>query len=57
MGTLLAGASESGQSSLVIPTTVATGSYDLIVKADAPGTVAETVETNNNKTLALKINP
>ena len=57
VGTLLAGASESGQSSLVIPTTVATGSYYLIAKADAPGTVAETVETNNNRTLALKINP
>jgi serine protease AprX len=49
--------SDSTPTSLTIPTTVATGSYYVIAKADAPGVVAETSETNNTRTKSLRIDP
>jgi subtilase family serine protease len=57
VGTLAAGASSIGTTSLVIPTTIATGNYYVLAKSDSAGTVAETTETNNTRTLTVKVNP
>ena len=57
VNTLAAGAWSSGPASLVIPSTIATGNYYVIAKSDSAGTVAETTETNNIRTLTLKVNP
>lgn len=54
---LSANASDSGPTSLTIPATIATGSYYVIAKSDAAGAIAETLETNNGRTLSLRINP
>jgi subtilase family serine protease len=54
---LAAGASSIGTASLVIPTTIATGNYYVIAKSDSAGTVGETTETNNIRTLTVKVNP
>jgi subtilase family serine protease len=57
VGALPGGALESGPTPLVVPTTVATGNYYVFAKTDAPGAVAETVETNNTRAMSLRINP
>ena len=44
---LAAGASHTGSAVLTIPTGTSTGTYWLVIKADADDTVAETFETNN----------
>ena len=49
--------SDSVPTSLTIPTTIGTGTHYVIAKADAPGVIAETSETNNTKNLTVKINP
>jgi subtilase family serine protease/subtilisin family serine protease len=54
---LAAGTSSSGSTALTIPSNAATGQYYLVAKADAPGTVTETFETNNTRSIPLKINP
>ena len=54
---LAADGSDSGPTSLTIPATIAPGFYYVIAKADAPGAVAETLETNNTRNKALPIDP
>jgi subtilase family serine protease len=49
--------SSSGTSSVTIPATTTDGSYFLIAKADAPGVIAESNETNNTRTVSLRIGP
>ena len=50
---LAAGASSSASTTLLIPSTVATGSYYLIAKADADNVVPETQESNNTSVRAV----
>lgn len=50
-----AGGTNSGSTSIVIPSTVATGSYYVIAKADADNTVLEVVESNNNGSKLIQI--
>jgi subtilase family serine protease len=54
---LAASTSSSGINSVTIPANTADGSYYLIAKADAPGLVAESNETNNTRTITLRIGP
>ncbi len=49
--------SSSGTSSVTIPANAADGSYFLIAKADAAGVIAESNETNNTRTVSLRIGP
>jgi subtilase family serine protease len=54
---LTASTSSSANNSVTIPATTTDGSYFLIAKADAQGVVAESNETNNTRTLTLRIGP
>ena len=54
---LAASTSSSGSSSVTIPANTADGTYYLIAKADAPGVIAESNETNNTRTVTLRIGP
>ena len=54
---LAAGASSSGPASLTIPPTIAAGTYRVIAKADDAGAVGETYETNNTRTMVLRVSP
>ena len=54
---LTAGASSVGSTSVTIPAVATAGTLYIIAKADANSAVAETIETNNNKTKAITINP
>jgi subtilase family serine protease len=54
---LAASTSSSGPTSVTIPANTADGSYYLIAKADAPAAVAESNETNNTRTVTLRIGP
>ena len=49
VGSLTPGATESASTTFTVPSTVATGSYYLLAKADSAGTVAESNENNNVK--------
>jgi len=53
---LAGGASSSGVTAVTIPPGTAAGTWYIIVKADAGGTVAETWETNNTYPKSIKIN-
>ena len=57
VGALATGAWESGQVSVVIPASQATGTYYLIAKSDSGGVAAESSETNNTRSRTLKVNP
>lgn len=57
VGVLAAGASSSGSTAVAIPQGIATGTYYVIAKADAPGMVAETFETNNTRYKSLRVDP
>src|SRR5262249_24855606 len=46
-----------GTTSPTTPANTADGAYFLIAKADAPGDVAESNETNNTRTIAIRIGP
>jgi subtilase family serine protease len=54
---LAAGASSAGSTTVTIPASVATGSYYLLVQADAGGAVAEALETNNLAQAYVQIGP
>jgi subtilisin family serine protease/subtilase family serine protease len=54
---LPAGASSAGSATLTIPANIATGSWYLIVKADASDSLVETAETNNFGTWVIRIGP
>jgi subtilisin family serine protease/uncharacterized membrane protein len=55
---LVAGTGSSGSTTLPIPATIATGTYYVLALADADGTVAETLETNNTGVpRGIKIGP
>ncbi len=50
-----AGAASSGSTTLTLPATLTPGTYYVIAKADADGTVAERVETNNTLARAFQV--
>jgi subtilase family serine protease len=50
---LAGGASSTGSTTVLIPTTVSTGSYYLIAKTDADNAVSETLESNNTAARAF----
>ncbi|HJR59053.1 MAG TPA: CARDB domain-containing protein [Vicinamibacterales bacterium] len=52
---LMAGASSSGTTSLTIPAATPTGGYYLVAVADADGTVAESLESNNRLLRGLAV--
>jgi subtilisin family serine protease len=52
---LAAGATSVGSTTIVVPSTIATGSYYLIAKADGPDVVQETRENNNTSSRTIKI--
>jgi M6 family metalloprotease-like protein len=54
---LSASTSSSGSTSVILPIGIPTGVYYIIARSDADKVVAETNETNNNKSLAITINP
>jgi subtilase family serine protease/subtilisin family serine protease len=54
---LAAGAANSGSTSVIIPEGTATGSWNIIAKADGEEAVVETSETNNTYVRAIKIGP
>jgi serine protease AprX len=53
---LAAGASNSGAVSVTIPLGTAAGTWYIIARADADGTVAEMAETNNTSARTIKVN-
>ena len=57
VGALLAGGSDTGQATLVIPTGQAIGNYYLLAKADSANVAIELTETNNLKANAIRVNP
>jgi len=57
VGTLAAGAQQSGSTSLVLPSGLAGGSYYLLAVADGDGVVAETSESNNVWPAVIKVGP
>jgi subtilase family serine protease len=54
---LAAGASQTGQASVVIPATQATGTYYIIAKADHANVAAESHEANNTLSKTIRVNP
>ena len=52
---LAAGISSSGSTTMVIPAATAPGTYYIVAKADADGTLPETSETNNTYSRAIQI--
>jgi subtilase family serine protease len=58
VGALTAGLTESGSTTVNIPSNTAAGTYYVIAKADGPGVLTETSEANNVKySTAIKIGP
>ena len=57
VGALENGVAASGPTSLPLSSTIAPGVYYVIAKADGPGAIAETVETNNTRAKSLRIDP
>jgi subtilase family serine protease len=55
IGALAAGAASSGSTAVTIPAGTTPGTYYLIAKADAGGTVAETQESNNTTVRAIQV--
>jgi subtilisin family serine protease len=54
---LAVGASNSGSTSLTIPTGTAPGTYYLIARADGGDEIVETLETNNTRSRSIRIGP
>jgi subtilisin family serine protease len=54
---LAAGASSSGSITITIPEAMATGIWNIIVKADGEGVVSETSESNNTAMRSLMVGP
>jgi subtilase family serine protease len=52
---LAVGASQTGGASIVIPASTAAGSYYILAVADGDATVVESTETNNTRSLFIKI--
>ena len=52
---LAAGAASTGSTTVMIPSTVVTGTYYLIARADADDTAIETLETNNTAMRTVQI--
>ena len=55
--TLAAGATDAGTTNVTIPAATTGGSYFVIAKADGPGAIAESIETNNTRSKAITIGP
>jgi subtilase family serine protease len=54
---LAPGTDSTAITSLVLPSTVAAGTWRLIAKADGPGQIGESTEANNIRTFAIRIGP
>ncbi len=54
---LLPGTNDTITSTLTVPAGTATGTYWIIGKADGPGTVGESNETNNTRMLLVRVGP
>ena len=54
---LAAGASSSGSTTLVLPSTLTTGNYYVIAKADADNAVVESQEANNTFARSIAVGP
>ena len=54
---LTPGAASSGPAAVTIPGQTATGNYYVIAKADADGVLVESIETNNTRSVAIRISP
>jgi subtilase family serine protease len=52
---LAAGASDAGSTSVTVPASTPGGSYYVIATADGPKALGETNESNNNKSVVLKV--
>jgi subtilase family serine protease len=50
-----AGTGSTGSTSVIIPSGTATGTFYIIAKADAPGAISESSESNNIKNAVVKI--
>jgi subtilisin family serine protease/subtilase family serine protease len=58
VGPLTAGASVSSTTVVTVPATATVGTYYVIANADGPGTLPETIETNNTRASAgIKVGP
>jgi subtilase family serine protease len=57
VGALLAGASGTGQATIVIPAGQAIGNYYVLAKADSANVAVEISETNNLKANSIRVNP
>jgi subtilase family serine protease len=57
VGSLAAGATSSGSTSVTIPASTPAGSYYILAKADADNVVAETGETNNTTFTFIQTGP
>jgi subtilase family serine protease len=55
VGTVAAGASNGGSTTLTIPAGTAAGTYYIVVMADGPQSVPETTEVNNTRAVLFKI--
>src|SRR5262249_14802204 len=55
IGALDGGATSTGSTTVTIPASTASGTYYIVAKADADGSVAETYETNNTTVRSLLI--
>ena len=54
---LASGASESGTATLTVPANAGAGTFWVIAKADGPGAIGESSETNNTRLALVKIGP
>ena len=57
VGPLAAGASSTGNATLTLPATLATGTYYLIAQADGDSAIAELNEINNGRASAIRVGP
>jgi subtilisin family serine protease len=55
VGALVSGGTSTGTSTVVVPAATPTGSYYLLARADADGTVLESQETNNTTTRLVTV--
>jgi subtilisin family serine protease/subtilase family serine protease len=55
VGTVAAGASDTGSTTLTVPAGTAAGTYYIVVMADGPQSVPETTEVNNTRAVLFKI--
>jgi subtilase family serine protease len=57
VGPLAGAGNESGPGTVTIPAGTAAGTYYIVAVADGPGSLVETIETNNNRAASIRIGP